>query len=263
MMWLLLACGPSMIDDPLQDFPGTVGGLGLDQGDGVHPRATFYEPEWPLWSSGSDKTRWVVLPEGQTVDDDGAFPIGTLFFKRFAYDDKTVETRVMRLGYLGWEFASYKGSWLWDADYGDVARTSAGDHTLPARLECRSCHESSPDRVLGWDQAQVDHDDPQARAVLGYLQGNCVSCHNGSGGPSSSFSMLPDDAFDELIGVPTESSGSASGLRVDPGSPETSVLFLGLSQQTDDPEIEPMPPLGIDRVDQDGVALMRAWIESL
>jgi len=46
-------------------------------------------------------------------------------------------------------------------------------------------------------------------AVLSYFVGNCVHCHNDSGGIASSFDLSPDVAFDAIIDQPTASSASA------------------------------------------------------
>ncbi|MEC9071348.1 MAG: hypothetical protein VX938_03175, partial [Myxococcota bacterium] len=58
----------------------------------VDVRAIPYTPSWPLWSSGSDKERFVVLPEGSSIQNPSGepwtFPPGTLLFKTFSFFDQ-------------------------------------------------------------------------------------------------------------------------------------------------------------------------------
>ena len=268
----------------------------------VPERVVAYEPRWPLWSSGSEKHRHLVLPPGAVVDNSGEdwkFPVGTAFFKTFGYPREgrfiPVETRVMHVeADGGWAFEDYQ----WDAD-GRTARkldltfgtevtveTDEGPlvHTIPARLECRECHESAPVFVLGFEPLQlgpqldtlaegfaapnpappdIDTGNTTTDAVLGLFVGQCVHCHNGSDGPSSAFDLHPDVALQNVIGVETESSAMAAGIRVVPGDPEGSILFQAFSGETDDPEVGDMPPLGIDRRDAEAVELLRSWIAAL
>lgn len=232
-----------------------------------------------------------------------SFPTGTLFFKTFSDDDGPIETRVLRLSDDGWEFAGYQwndeGT---DADLLDlkmgiaVEAVVAGEgfeHRIPNRLDCRQCHEASPSPVLGFDELRLNHtvgdvaelsrmfeegvlggslpsdptevvdDDPQAREVRGYLHGNCSNCHNGWTGESSSFDMRWNVALENTIDKPTESSASAAGIRIVPGSPAESILFLAFSGETENPEVKAMPPVGIQRRDADAIELLRSFITSL
>ena len=94
----LLGCGEALepevqrfIDDPTEPFPERISELGLytslPDRDVVTERAFSYEPLYPLWSNGSEKARYLVLPAGSRIDnsdrDSWRFPIGTLFFKTF------------------------------------------------------------------------------------------------------------------------------------------------------------------------------------
>ena len=48
-----------------------------------------FSPQYPLWSDGAAKARWVYLPACATIDaTDGAdwgFPVGTKFWNEFAF----------------------------------------------------------------------------------------------------------------------------------------------------------------------------------
>lgn len=296
----------SWLADPLQPLPDDFSevGLYLDGGDptSVPDRALPYEPRWPLWSSGSEKHRHVVFPEGARVDNTDAqweFPVGTAFFKTFGYprDGRfvPVETRVMHVEEDGgWGYEDY----AWDAE-GRTAQklditfstevtveTDDGPltHTIPARLECRECHESAPAFVLGFEAFQlgpqmdgladvfaepnpppgdIDTGDATTDAVLGLFVGQCTHCHNGTDGPSSAFDLRPDVALENTLDVETESSAMAAGIRIIPGDPAGSIIFQAFSGETDDPEVGDMPPLGIDRRDAEAIELLREWIASL
>lgn len=177
----------------------------------------------------------------------------------------------------------------------ELADGSKVTHHIPSRFDCRSCHESNDTVIIGFDELRlngprsgesgsqlealeragvftddlpsepdaVDEADEATREVLGYLHGNCAHCHNSSPETMSVLSLEHDVAFDNLVAVPTSGSGQAHGIRVDPGSPETSILFQALSGETDDDEVQAMPPVGVDRIDQDAVERVRAWIEAL
>lgn len=300
----------SLVTDPLAPLPETLADVGIypqaPDLSVVADTALHYVPAWPLWSSGSDKHRYLVLPEGTAVDtsdpDRWVFPAGTLLFKTFLYDDgpggcaRPVETRLIRKTEDGsWDYAVYgwdeSGSQAALLDIGEpvpiavMGEGGAFDHHVPARIECRACHESSVAEVLGASRLQlsaqldeltavgvlshandaeiIDHPDDTTRRVLGMFTGNCVHCHNGSGGPSSSFDLRHDVALANTVDHETESSASASGIRIVPGAPETSILFLAFSGETDDPEVSAMPPMGVDVRDQAAVELLRTFISEL
>ncbi len=308
----------TLVHNPLDDWPDTLQGVGLYPDapslSVVADVAVHYAPAWPLWSNGSAKHRYLVVPQGAVVDssdpDGFVAPVGTLAFKTFIYDDgvrgcaRPVETRVMRKTEDGtWDYAVYG----WDpegqtADLLDIAAPvpidvvgadGAFEHNVPARIECRACHESALDELLGFSRLQlsepladgrqdqlaalqasgvlstavapqlIEHPDPTTRDVLGLFAGNCVHCHNGSLGPSSSFDLRPDVALANTIDQPTQSSASASGIRIVAGSPQTSILFLAFSGETDDPEVSAMPPMGVDVRDAAAIEVLRTFILEL
>lgn len=174
-----MPAGPMLIDEPLGDFPSALSGLGLYPSGGidqVDERAFEYAPTHELWSNGSQKFRYLVLPAGTKIAADDAeewtFPSGTLIFKTFAYPRadgslRPVETRVMRLTASGkWEFASYR----WTSDRGGIraelevaelvsvdAFGETFDHAIPSLRQCRQCHEAGSRRTLGLnDRSMVD-----------------------------------------------------------------------------------------------------------
>jgi hypothetical protein len=290
------ACGDnirSFYDDTSQPLPQTLSELGIDATSGPD-RVFAYEPVWPLWSSGSDKTRFAFFPQpiDTSTPDAWSFPTGTTFFKTFAYGDRPVETRVLRLLDVP-TFDVYK----WNDDGSDAiladimtkdpVEVAGGTHTIPSKLDCRTCHESGAQPTLGFSEIQLDDtalaqlddrglrtqpnaaptripdDDEATYEVLGYFTGNCVPCHHTGTGPNNSFDLRFQVALANIIDHPTESSASAAGIRVVPGDPEQSILWLAFARDMTNPEVKPMPPLGIDRSDATGIELVRSWIASL
>ncbi len=82
--------------------PGT-----LEPGKGVHS----YSPQYPLWSDGATKRRWIWLPPGTSIDaaqpDAWQFPPGTRLWKEFAMG-RRIETRfIERRADGGWNYATY------------------------------------------------------------------------------------------------------------------------------------------------------------
>lgn len=168
------------------------------------------------------------------------------------------------------------------------------EHRIPSEKQCQKCHESGVDVLLGLTPIQLgtaDDDEawtpleamvagglfstpartePETIAgpdaltteVMGYFTGNCVHCHNGLDGPSNSFDLRHDVMLDNTIGVESESTWGV-GPRIVPGHPEQSMLFVGFSMETEDPEIKDMPPLGVQVRDAEAVELLRTWILAL
>lgn len=304
-----------LADDPFGAMPFKLSQTGLFEDlERLKPveRAIRYEPAWPLWTNGSSKRRFLLLPEGTTIDNSDrarwSFPEGTLFVKTFGYPGKArpdrVETRILRKGRAGWEYHVYK----WSGDDADLlpleqrvpvqvteAEGKKFMHQIPSRFECRSCHESNVGEVIGFDELnlntpldqagpsqlaqlaergvfahpvpedpdRVQHPDERTREVLGYMHGNCAHCHNSGPSSMSALDLHHGSALGNLVGVPTEGSGQAAGVRVVPGDPELSILFLAFSGRGDRDDVEPMPPIGVQRRDRDTIELVRSWIAGL
>ncbi|WP_439860599.1 hypothetical protein [Pseudomonas sp. MBLB4136] len=130
-----------------------------------------FAPQYPLWSDGADKRRWLSLPTGLAIDaatpDSWVFPEGTRLWKEFAYAGRPVETRfIERLADGSWRYAAY----IWEADGRDatlapeigaalaVAAAPGGRYAVPSRDDCRGCHEAGPVPVLGFSALQLSPD---------------------------------------------------------------------------------------------------------
>lgn len=162
---------------PTAQPPQRLSETGLFLADGsIDPRNRSFVPQYPLWSDGAAKSRWVHLPEGAKIDvsdiDAWRFPAGTTFWKEFAWRGRKVETRMIRALDGGeWMFATY----VWSDDQTDAVLApaegvpavfeiaSGKTHFIPAVADCHTCHSSSPSVVLGFNALQLSDDrDPLA-----------------------------------------------------------------------------------------------------
>lgn len=182
-------------------------------------------------------------------------------------------------------------------------------HSLPSRNACGECHEKNgqvTQTFIGFDETRLNSklkaDSPttqlQAFASAGlftmpapadpatitdasndggrllrikrFVFGNCVTCHNGNG----NFDMRPDVFVQNTVGKPTESQSvepPAGWLRVVPGDPETSVLYVQMQRTMLPPPVgasgrlRAMPPVGLADVAVEQTALKDVfdWITAL
>jgi hypothetical protein len=141
----------------------------------VRPGVLAFAPQYPLWSDGTHKRRWIRLPPGSSIDaarvDEWEFPVGTLVWKEFGYT-RPIETRTIeRLPDGTWRFAAY----VWNAEGTDAVLAAAdgvtvpdpgapsGQYVVPSRTDCLACHEGAPVPVLGFSALQLSPDrDPLA-----------------------------------------------------------------------------------------------------
>jgi hypothetical protein len=157
--------------------PARLSETGLYARDGgIAPGLRAFAPQYPLWSDGALKSRWILLPPGTRVDvRDGEawdFPVGTKFWKEFRIAGRKAETRFLwKARETQWVYASY----AWRADQADadlapatglaaVADLGNGKvHDIPSVADCRACHENGAPPVLGFNALQLSDDrDPNA-----------------------------------------------------------------------------------------------------
>jgi hypothetical protein len=111
--------------------------------------------------------------------------------------------------------------------------------------------------------------DDVERSALGYLHANCSHCHNQQRpqrednarcyDPQRSIDFtLPSSPSDAAVWPPA--LGTTVPRFVTPGEPDASRLIALVSRRG---FLLHMPPLGSQRVDPDGVRLLRAWIEGM
>jgi hypothetical protein len=161
-------------------LPQKLSDAGLYAAGGVTQLGTeamSFSPQYPLWSDGATKRRWIALPAGTSIDaanpDAWEFPVGTRLWKEFALG-RPIETRfIERLADGSWRFATY----VWNAEGTEatlapadgiaaLALTNAsrgGTWAIPSETDCRACHEGPAVPVLGFSALQLSQDrDPRA-----------------------------------------------------------------------------------------------------
>jgi hypothetical protein len=281
-----------------------------------------FSPQYPLWTDGATKQRWISLPPGTSIDasriDDWNFPIGTRLWKQFSFADG-VETRFMQRRRDGsWLYASYVRTPDGEDDVlapstgirGYCATLPDARHDVPSVTDCRLCHENGRTPVLGFSALQLSGDrDPLAphaetppqgaldlaaltarglvrglptnattpriaartpteRAALGWLHGNCSSCHHGTS-PLARLGLRFDVPLGEAgappalattIGRESTFVRGPARWRIAPGRPEHSVVRLRAAAT--DPLLQ-MPPFGRHLADADAVRLLDRWIDEL
>ena len=285
-----------------------------------------FTPQYPLWTDGAAKQRWIALPAGTAIDasdaDHWEFPAGTRLWKQFDFNGRAVETRFLHRRADGsWLYATYR----WNEDGSDavlapesgvrdaVATCDGRCHDLPAVADCRLCHEGTRTPVLGFSALQLSPDrdplaphaqataagdvdlrslaargllrnlpsrwlqdaprvlarSPRERAALGYLHGNCSSCHNDTG-PMQRLGLRFDHplatagqtaavppAIATTLGVRSQFTHQGASTRVAAGAPEESVLVHRLAA-TD--ALTQMPPFGRHLADRDALHLVADWV---
>lgn len=173
-------------------------------------------------------------------------------------------------------------------------------HDIPRATACRTCHTGEPGFALGLSALQLSGPGPglrladaqtvlsnpvvdvtvpgdaTTRAALGYLHANCGHCHNprGAAWPDVDLHLQLDApaatpaataVYVSTIGVALfrfQHPGIA--VRVKPGDPDASGITYRMSVR--DPGVplsEQMPPIATERVDNTGIAAVRAWISAL
>lgn len=134
-----------------------------------------FSPQYPLWSDGTTKRRWIYLPSGTFINatraDAWEFPPGTRLWKEFSFGMRRIETRfIERLQDGSWRYATY----VWN-DAGSDAMLAPADglaslqlsdthtYSIPSQSDCRACHEGASVPVLGFGALQLSQDrDPLA-----------------------------------------------------------------------------------------------------
>ncbi len=207
--------------------------------------AMAFAPQYPLWSDGSEKRRWISLPGGTSIDksnpDAWQFPPGTRAWKEFSGGGRKIETRfIERMLDGSWRYATY----AWDST--ESKATLAPDQAIPrlgipSRADCLACHEGAPVPILGYSAVQLG---TQLPAALGYLHGNCGHCHNDSG-PLANVELVLAQRMER-------DAKTSAGVR--------SRGELILRKMKSKNPLTRMPPLGVTVPDDEGIALVERWL---
>jgi hypothetical protein len=201
------------------------------------------------------------------------------------------------------ENAWFMGSFLWNADGTDAeyveegAKNALGTmHDVPRAVKCWDCHTGEPGRVLGFSAIQLSHAGPgpttmdlagasfampgdaTTAAAYGYLHANCGTCHNPLGPGINDVDLIlrldviESGAADPLTAhIHTTSANAALTRwlvppyteRMVPGEPTMSAIVARMATRGPSSLDQMPPPLATEVVDDDGIAAVTAWIESL
>jgi mono/diheme cytochrome c family protein len=213
---LLMGCQASSSDT----LPTELAETGIDD-----PATRAYAPAWDAWSDGADKSRWIRLPDGASIDasqpDAWVFPVGTKLWKEFRLAGKKIETRMQwKDSPTHWTLAAY----VWSDDQSRATLATqpstvpGTNYEIPAG-QCGVCHQAAGDKPLGFSAAMLAAPaatgmtmatliaegritnlpsgaeaaplaaaSPVERDALGYLHANCgLACHRPGG--SAPFSL--------------------------------------------------------------------------
>ena len=287
----LVALAALLADAQGAPLPARLSETGLGE-----PGVVAFAPQYPLWSDGAAKRRWIRLPAGTAVDardpDAWNFPPGTKLWKEFGFE-RLVETRLFeRLSDGTWRYATY----VWNAAGTDaelapeggvrempVAAAPNGRYAIPSRADCLACHQGAPVPVLGFSAVQLASDlrsfvergmvkelprtlvenPPRiATPALGYLHGNCGHCHNEAGAVAGIDLVFAQSAVDPGASAQRTLQtlfGRASRFRAPGTSAAQRESVVTQRMQSNDP-YQRMPPLGVSVGDREGIARVEQWI---
>lgn len=134
------------------------------------PDLVPYGVRSPLWSDGTSKQRFLVVPPGEkvTIRDEGSwdFPLGSVLVKVFAADTGGGATRVLETRFLvrrgtGWDFHAYRwndagtdATLVAEGGSEDVEMVWRGElvtvpYYFPGPSDCGACHSEAAGLILG------------------------------------------------------------------------------------------------------------------
>ncbi len=141
-----------------------------------------YAPNHPFWSDGTQKRRWVGIPDSERIafsDDDWHLPVGSVAVKHFEINlvegdpnsVRRLETRVLLHSEQGWQGFTYR----WNSAGSDatlltgretetltVALAGGGSeqrrYDYPSRTDCLLCHTAAAGFTLGLTTRQLNGD---------------------------------------------------------------------------------------------------------
>lgn len=288
-----------------------------------------YDLTTPLFTDYSVKDRFIVLPEGKTMQytEHGAldFPDSTFIVKNFAYTNTShqkimLETRLLFKDPADkqWKVMNY----LWDQEQQDADKWILGkkipitfldDHQqerstvyqMPNTNDCKRCHINNSvltpigpkARNLNFTRQRQAQNQLAQWAAGGYLKGftspeatprlpdwkdsvhftvserarayldvNCAHCHTRGGDAFNTGMFLEyEQTSPDHLGImksPVSAGGGAGGLDYDiiPGDAQHSILAYRMNS------VEPgtaMPELARTVIHEEGVALIRRWINEM
>jgi hypothetical protein len=207
---------PSVPCDTTLSYPDRLACTGLYSDPAtltLDPAVKEFRPGLELWSDGSAKTRWILLPAGKKINvsnaNDWLFPVGTKVWKEFrltiAGRERRVETRLLwKKTDQQWIRAVYQ----WSADERETFEVTAGvtdilgtGYEIPDQLACGRCHGGKTDILLGVEAISLAQ--PAARGITYselQRQGLLESDNGNEKIPASVLGLPGDEAARPAIG---------------------------------------------------------------
>lgn len=173
--------------DDATTFPDTLSKTGLfsDLSDlSPAPGLLPYEPNLKFWSDHADKSRWFMIPDGNsemtwTAEGAWSYPDGMIWVKHFDLETergnpataRRIETRLLVKNAEG----SFGVSYRWNEEeteatlVGDAGENfqieviedgapRMQDYRIPSRAECASCHTPQAGHALSFNTRQLNRD---------------------------------------------------------------------------------------------------------
>lgn len=262
-----------------------------------------FTPQFPLWTDGAKKKRWIYLPEGKQINtsnmDSWVFPVGTKLWKEFAKDGKRIETRLIEKvgeGLQNWVIVAYR----WREDQSDADKTLAGGaneqnttHDIPSAGQCISCHGGTSSAGLGFSAIQLSHDKSETtlsslikenklthppkrhfaipgteleRSVLGYLHANCGHCHHDKNNNAWDNPTTKKPFHFNLKTSQLDSVSQTETYKTGINGGNDRLIIAGAPKESALYKVldrNRMPPLGVEQVDQTMLGTIAQWIKQL
>ncbi len=231
------------------------------------------------------------------------FPIGTKAWKEFWVAGKLIETRFLwkqAQGADGWLKVAYlwnaTGSDAYPAPEG-VPDAAGTDHDVPSIEQCEQCHNGAGDVLIGVSAIQLSKEagggslaalvsngwlsqppasdfpvpgDGAVEDAIGYLHGNCGHCHNSESFLAKTRALrlklltsakTPEETplYQTALGAAAFHDLYGTQIIVTPGAPLTSQLLQRMTVRN----LDQMPPVGTEVVDDAAVGTVSQWIAGL
>jgi uncharacterized repeat protein (TIGR03806 family) len=218
-----------------------------------------YDINARLWSDHADKSRFMAIPDGTSIDidDEGRFdlPVGSVVGKHFYLNDQLIETRLM-LHYQpphGWKGYSYE----WNETQTEATLlTTAKDKNIngqlwhyPSRAECDACHTSIAGFTLGLEVGQlnrsVTYPDTtiNANQLITLEQVNVLTRPLSDSEKSTTFYAIDDTAYSVERRARSYLHANCANCH-QPGGPGGGAMDLRMSTSFEDARICNEAPMG-------------------
>ena len=146
----------------------------------VDPAHLAFAPQYPLWTDGAAKRRWISLPPGTAIDasdpDAWVFPAGTRLWKEFSFAGRA-SRRATSSGkptgsgstppMCGARMAAKRTLAPERGKRNAFALGGGRAHTIPGVSDCKACHQGGRSEVLGFSALQLSPERDPERAARG------------------------------------------------------------------------------------------------